>query len=79
MKTTSPNVVGKLPEGLVELYQIISHHTEALGTPYLVVGATARDIILHHGFGAAIERGTRDVDFGIQVQSWEQFEQLKML
>ena len=77
MKTTSPNVVGKLPEGLVELYQIISHHTEALNIPYLVVGATARDIILHHGFGAAIERGTRDVDFGIQVQNWEQFEQLK--
>ncbi|WP_054980892.1 nucleotidyl transferase AbiEii/AbiGii toxin family protein [Pseudoalteromonas sp. P1-9] len=78
MKTTSPNVVGKLPEGLVELYQIISHHTEALDIPYLVVGATARDIILHHGFGAAIERGTRDVDFGIQVESWEQFEQLKI-
>lgn len=78
MKTTSPNVVGKLPEGLVELYQIISHHTEALDIPYLVVGATARDIILRHGFGAAIERGTRDVDFGIQVQNWEQFEQLKI-
>lgn len=77
MKTTSLNVVGKLPQGLVELYQIISGHTESLDIPYLVVGATARDIILHHGFGAAIERGTRDVDFGIQVENWEQFEQLR--
>ena len=41
MKTTSLNVVGKLPQGLVELYQIISRHTGALGIPYLVVGATA--------------------------------------
>jgi predicted nucleotidyltransferase len=77
MKTKSLNVVAKLPQGLVELYQIISRHTDELSIPYLVVGATARDIILHHGFGAAIERGTRDVDFGIQVQNWEQFEQLK--
>lgn len=77
MKATSLNVVGKLPQGLVELYQTISRHTDKLVIPYLVVGATARDIILHHGFGAAIERGTRDVDFGIQVQNWEQFEQLK--
>ncbi|MDO6719802.1 hypothetical protein Q4575_10340 [Psychrosphaera sp. 1_MG-2023] len=68
MKTTSLNVVGKLLEGLVELYQIISSHTDALDIPYLVVGATARDIILHHGFGAAIERGTRDVDFSIRVR-----------
>tara|TARA_R110002167_G_scaffold171392_2_gene369390 strand:- start:277 stop:1149 length:873 start_codon:yes stop_codon:yes gene_type:complete len=77
MKTTSLNVTGKLPQGLEELYRMINTHTKALNIPYLVVGATARDIILHHGFGANIERGTRDVDFGIQVQSWGQFEQLK--
>jgi predicted nucleotidyltransferase len=77
MKTTSLDVTGKLPLGLVQLYQVISRHTSALGIPYLVVGATARDIILHHGFGAAIERGTRDVDFGIQVQSWDQYQQLR--
>ena len=77
MKSTSLNVVGKLPRGLVDLYQKINAHTEALGIPYLVIGATARDIILHHGYGAAIERGTRDIDFGIQVQNWDQFEQLK--
>lgn len=77
MKSTSLNVVGKLPRWLVGLYQKINAHTEALGIPYLVIGATARDIILHHGYGAAIERGTRDIDFGIQVQNWDQFEQLK--
>lgn len=71
------NVADKLPEGLVELYQIVDEHTTALGIPYLVVGATARDIVLVHGYNANIERGTRDIDFGIQVQTWEQFDQLK--
>lgn len=71
------DIVDKLPEGLVELYQIVDEHTTALGIPYLVVGATARDIVLVHGYNANIERGTRDVDFGIQVQTWEQFDQLK--
>jgi predicted nucleotidyltransferase len=66
-----------MPDGLVELYQTISTHADALNIPYLVIGATARDIILHHGFGANIERGTRDIDFAIQVEGWEQFTLLK--
>jgi predicted nucleotidyltransferase len=71
------NITGKLPGGLVELYQIINEHANALAIHYLVVGAMARDIVLVHGYGAKVERGTRDVDFGIQVQTWDQFEQLK--
>jgi predicted nucleotidyltransferase len=37
----------------------------------------ARDLVLAYGFDAGIERGTRDVDFGIQVNSWEDFQTLK--
>lgn len=48
MKNTSLEVVGKLPEGLVELYRIIAHHVEALKISFLVVAATARDIIPIH-------------------------------
>ncbi|WP_210797172.1 hypothetical protein [Pseudoalteromonas ostreae] len=76
-QNTSLNVVSKLPRGLVELYRLINGQADALATSYLVIGATTRDIILHHGFGAVIERGTRDVDFAIQVKSWQQFELLK--
>jgi predicted nucleotidyltransferase len=77
MMNTLLNIVDKFPEGLVELYQIVDEHTTALGIPYFVVGATARDIVMVHEYNANIERGTRDVDFGIQVQTWEQFDQLK--
>ena len=78
MMNTLLNIIDKIPEGLVELYQMVDNHAAALGIQYLVVGATARDIIFVHGYNAKIERGTRDIDFGIQVQTWEQFNQLKM-
>ncbi len=48
-----------------------------MGIRYLVVGAMARDLVLVHGYGASIERGTRDVDFGINVSSWDDFNALR--
>ena len=43
----------------------------------MVGGATARDIVLHYGHGARIQRATRDVDFAIEVPDWIAFEALK--
>lgn len=74
---TSIDVTGKLPFGLVEMYQKIDLCARELGIDYLIVGAMARDLVMHHGFGAHIERGTRDVDFAIQVASWQKFHTLK--
>jgi predicted nucleotidyltransferase len=48
-----------------------------LSLPYVVIGATARDLVLHHHYGAKIERATQDVDFGIQVPDWSAFEALR--
>jgi len=76
VKITSINIGGKLPQGLVELYADISGHAKALDINYLVVGAMARDLVLVHGFGANIERGTRDVDFGINIANWDEFKAL---
>ncbi|WP_240225022.1 nucleotidyl transferase AbiEii/AbiGii toxin family protein [Rheinheimera hassiensis] len=75
--TISLDLTNKLPAGLVEVYSQINQIAVALGIPILIVGATARDIILVHGFGAAIERGTRDVDFGIEVQNWQHYQILQ--
>ncbi len=77
MKNTSVNITGKLPQGLVALYADIRGHTKALGTGFLVVGATARDSVFVYGYNCTIERGTTDVDFGIQVASWAEFNALK--
>ena len=74
---TSLNISEKLPTGLVEVYSQIHGIAAELSVPLLIVGATARDIILVHGYNTAIERGTKDVDFGIEVQNWEHYEVLR--
>ena len=43
----------------------------------MLVGATARDILLKHVFGLVPERATRDVDFAVAVRDWQQFDELR--
>ena len=77
MNNTLVDVCGKLPNGLVQLYSDIRAHARELGIDILVVGAMARDLVLVHGYGATIERGTRDVDFGVRVKNWDDFNRLR--
>ena len=44
---------------------------------YVVVGAMARDLMLVNAYGLPPSRATRDVDIGIAVENWEQFQALK--
>ena len=76
-KGTSIDICGKLLSGEVELYRAVDKAASQLNIPYLIVGAMARDIVMAYGFGAAIERATRDIDFGIQVASWSDFDKLQ--
>jgi len=64
--------------GLASMATLRSVHEIAsnLKLPYVIVGATARDMIMHHGYGARIQRATEDIDFGIQVSSWNDFDAL---
>jgi predicted nucleotidyltransferase len=59
-----------------DLFSEIIRATSEQDTPFFVVGAFARDIIMM-AHGIAIKRATEDIDCGIQVKSWAQFEQLK--
>lgn len=72
------DVSGKLPSGLVEMYQLVEAAALEQNIRFLIVGALSRDLIMHHGYGAAIERGTRDVDFAIQIARWDEFDTLKL-
>lgn len=51
--------------------------TDALGIPFFVGGAMARDIILTHVFGQEAKRATSDVDLGLYLDRWDRFQQLK--
>lgn len=55
----------------------VASHAASLNIDFMVVGAMARDLVLVHGYGAAIERGTRDVDFAINVAGWDEFNALR--
>jgi predicted nucleotidyltransferase len=47
--------------------------------PYMLVGATARDLLLYHVYGHVVTRATYDVDFAVLVDSWTQFGVVKQL
>lgn len=75
--TTSLDITGKIDAATVELLSAVSQVMATLRLPYVIVGATARDIVLHYGHGAELERATKDVDFAIEVPDWAAFDALK--
>lgn len=50
---------------------------DAQGTHYFIIGATARDILLHHVFGIPPTRMTVDIDFALALKSWDEFQRLR--
>ncbi len=50
---------------------------ENLADRSLIVGATARDLILHHAHRLPITRATVDLDIAVAVRSWEIFGELE--
>ena len=71
------DISGKLSPKMVGVYRSVSVAAGALGIPFVVVGAAARDLVLHHGYGARVVRATVDVDFGIQVPDASTYEKLR--
>jgi len=62
---------------IVAILATVQAVTQALGYGYLLVGATARDMLMTHVFDIASRRATHDVDFAIAVENWERFHALK--
>jgi predicted nucleotidyltransferase len=66
----------KIDELLIEALREIKKTADTLGISFFVVGATARDIILKHCYEIEPPRMTRDIDLGVEVESWELFNRL---
>jgi predicted nucleotidyltransferase len=49
---------------------------DSQGIPFFVVGASARDFLLKHCYGIEPPRMTTDIDLGVKVADWEQFNKL---
>lgn len=61
----------------VEILREVAAAAEAEGLEHMLVGATARDVLLTHVFGLEVRRATYDIDFAVAVKDWEQFEALR--
>lgn len=68
---------GKIDESSVNLYQVLTNVASSVGIPFFLMGATARDTILEKGFRISGMRATRDVDIGVRVSGWSEFDRLK--
>ncbi|NQV09902.1 MAG: nucleotidyl transferase AbiEii/AbiGii toxin family protein [Cyanobacteria bacterium] len=68
-----------LPAGVEAVIRAVQAGATQLGLEPLLVGATARDLLLVHVFGQRVRRATLDVDFAVALASWQQFEALKQV
>lgn len=62
---------------LVEPLRHIDRQARAMGLRYLVVGAAARDLLLHIAHGTPIRRMTTDLDIAVAVEDWPGYEALR--
>jgi len=76
MKSTSLSIADKIDPTTRFIYDDINTAAGAVGADWLVIGATARDMIYNAAFGVQIKRGTKDIDFAIHVDSWDTFNAL---
>lgn len=68
---------GKISETSVSILREIEKVSTRLNVPFFVIGATARDIILEHQFDIKPVRATIDIDVGVFISGWDQFNTLK--
>jgi predicted nucleotidyltransferase len=61
----------------LEILYAVTAEAASTGIDCMIVGATARDILLTHVFGIPSRSATYDIDLAVAVENWDQFEQLK--
>ena len=72
------NISSKLDPQQKEVLLLLQETAAKNNTNFLVVGATARDIILNFCYNVKVNlRATVDLDFGISVPDWETFHNIK--
>ncbi len=77
MITISHNLIGKIDEKTVAILSEIDTIARDLKLPFFIVGATARDILLQYAHNIHSTRATVDIDIGVFVSDWDQFQALK--
>lgn len=77
MTSISFNLSGKIEKPIVDALYHLKRIANSFAIPFFVVGAFSRDLILKHGYGIEPRRKTGDIDLGMEVANWGQFDKLK--
>jgi predicted nucleotidyltransferase len=65
-----------LQPSIAALLTVLSKFASAWEVRYFVIGANARDMLMHHVHGLPVRRASLDVDFGIVVETWEEYQKM---
>ncbi len=77
MTSTLLDITDKVDPDTQAILRAVAKAARSLGIPFFVIGATARDLVLHHHYGVPVSRATLDRDFAVQIPDWSTFEALK--
>jgi predicted nucleotidyltransferase len=77
MTSTLLDISYKIDPNTRSILQSVADTALRLAIPMFVIGATGRDLVLHHYYGAKLSRATQDLDFAIQIPDWSAFDALK--
>ena len=61
----------------LRVYEAIQRVALHQKVPFIIVGASARDLVMHQAYGAPIQRATMDIDLAVQVPDWAVFERIR--
>ena len=77
MSNTSLDLSNRLPAEQIEIIRQVVHAAESQQLRLFIVGAQARDLLLQYVYDLPVHRATNDIDFGISVESWDEFTKLR--
>lgn len=77
MKNISFDLSGRIDPGINLCLTVINGVAGRLAIDFFVIGATVRDIILGELYNIPVGRKTQDVDFGVMVDTWDAYQDLK--
>ena len=78
MSNTLLNLSNSLPAEQVNVIRQVVRAAESQRLRLFMVGAQARDLLLQYVYNLAVHRATNDIDFGIIVESWDEFAKLRV-
>ena len=55
----------------------IKEITEKFNIPFILIGATVRDIIFEYQHGIKAPRLTMDIDIAVEIDTWNSFDEIK--